>query len=209
MFFLGGSREFGRFLKARNSNGWPTVVQFRFFDRNWVNRTPVSYNSILPISIFLSKLLAIRWNSSPQNSPIPQIPLENWPIALIEWAMETDNYRIEKKTGFFNILTGFFSRGPWKMSPVVCMSYWSIFNRNLVGLADFAGSKSQRMANWPSFDKKNGNWENYAKRAAYLVQFTLFQKKKKKLGQLAIRWNFEPAKSANPTINRFLSKIDQ
>ena len=33
------------------------------------------------------------------------------------------------------------------------MSYWSIFERNLliVGLADFAGSKFQRMANWPSF----------------------------------------------------------
>ena len=31
--------------------------------------------------------------------------------------------------------------------------------------------------------------------------------KKSKLSQLAIRWNFEPAKSANPT--RFLSKIDQ
>ena len=31
--------------------------------------------------------------------------------------------------------------------------------------------------------------------------------KKSKLGQLSIRWNFEPAESANPT--RFLSKIDQ
>ena len=31
------------------------------------------------------------------------------------------------------------------------MSYWSIFERNLVGLAAF-GSKFQRMANWPSFD---------------------------------------------------------
>ena len=30
--------------------------------------------------------------------------------------------------------------------------YWSIFGRNLVGLAKFAGSKFQQMANWPSFD---------------------------------------------------------
>ena len=33
--------------------------------------------------------------------------------------------------------------------------------------------------------------------------------KKSKLGQLAIRLNLEPAKSANPTINRFFSRIDQ
>ena len=32
------------------------------------------------------------------------------------------------------------------------MSYWSIFEGNLVGLADFAGSQFQSMANWPSFD---------------------------------------------------------
>ena len=31
--------------------------------------------------------------------------------------------------------------------------------------------------------------------------------KKSKLGQLAIRWNFEPAKLANPTNNTFLSKL--
>ena len=33
------------------------------------------------------------------------------------------------------------------MSPAVSTSYWSIFERNLVGLVDFAGSKFQRMAN--------------------------------------------------------------
>ena len=37
------------------------------------------------------------------------------------------------------------------------------------------------------------------------MPFTLFRYKKSKLGQLAIRWNFEPAKSANPT--RLFSKI--
>ena len=32
------------------------------------------------------------------------------------------------------------------------MSYWSIFERNLMELADFACSKFQGMANWPTFD---------------------------------------------------------
>ena len=58
------------------------------------------------------------------------------------------------------------------------MSYWSTIERNLVGLADFAGSNS------------NG-------RSTGTVSII-----KSKLGQLAIRWNFEPEKSANHT--RFL-----
>ena len=53
-----------------------------------------------------------------------------------------------------------------------------------MGLADFAGANSN---GWPTGP--------------------VSIKKKSKLSQLAIRWNFEPAKSANPT--RFLSKIDQ
>ena len=57
----------------------------------------------------------------------------------------------ENKTGFFNTVAGFSSRGRQKTSPAPSMGYWSNF-RNLVGLAAFAGSKFQRMANWPSFD---------------------------------------------------------
>ena len=53
----------------------------------------------------------------------------------------------ENKTGFFNTLAGFFSRGRQKTSPTPSMSYWSIFERNLVGLANFVGSNSN---GWPT-----------------------------------------------------------
>ena len=83
------------------------------------------------------------------------------------------------------------------------MSYCSIFERNLVGLADSAGSNSN---GWPtgsgSIKKSKLGETGGLFRAIHPVSI-----KKSKLGQLAIRWNFEPAKSANPTT--FLSKIDQ
>ena len=87
------------------------------------------------------------------------------------------------------------------------MSHWSIFERNLMVLADFAGSNSNVWPTVPSFDQKIETgiiiYETGGRfRAIHLVSI-----KNSKLGQLAIRWNFEPAKSANPT--RFLSKIDQ
>ena len=52
----------------------------------------------------------------------------------------------ENDTGFFDTLAGFFSRERSKTSPAPSMSYWSILKRNLVGLADFAGSNSN---GWP------------------------------------------------------------
>ena len=45
-----------------------------------------------------------------------------------------------------------------KCPPTPSMSHWSIFERNLVGLADSAGSKFQRMDNWPSFDFLIETW---------------------------------------------------
>ena len=38
------------------------------------------------------------------------------------------------------------------MSLAISTSHWLLFERNLVLLAYFAGSASQRMANWLSFD---------------------------------------------------------
>ena len=38
------------------------------------------------------------------------------------------------------------------MSPSVSQSYWSIFERERVGWANFAGSKFQQIAHCPSFD---------------------------------------------------------
>ena len=63
-------------------------------------------------------------------------------------------YGIGIRNRVFHRFDRLFLPGTSKMSPAPSMSYWSIFERNLllVGLADFAGSKFQRMANWPSFD---------------------------------------------------------
>ena len=112
----------------------------------------------------------------------------------------------ENRTGFFNTLAGFFSRGRSKTSPTSSMSYWSIFERNLVGLADFAGSNSNGWPTGPVSIKKSKLGELYETgglfRAIHPVSI-----KKTKLGQLVIHWYFEPAKSTNPA--RFLSKIDQ
>ena len=82
----------------------------------------------------------------------------------------------ENNTGFFNTLAGFFSRGRKKTSLAPSMSYWSIFERNIVGLlADFARSEFQRMANWPSYDFFNRKWMNCTKQALRFVYFSQFR----------------------------------
>ena len=73
-----------------------------------------------------------------------------------------------------------FVRGREKMSLAPSLSYRLTFEGNLVALADFACSNSNGWATDPVSIKISN------------------------LGQLDIRWNFEPAKSANST--RFLSK---
>ena len=69
------------------------------------------------------------------------------------------------------------------MSPAVSMTYWSFFDRNLVGLVDFAGSKFQRMANWPSFDFFIETGRLFR---GIILPVSIFLSK---LGQLAVRWN--------------------
>ena len=54
----------------------------------------------------------------------------------------------------FSTLWQAFSPGDVQKRPLLPQSAIGQFSRTLVGLADFAGSKFQRMANWPSFDKK-------------------------------------------------------
>ena len=66
-----------------------------------------------------------------------------------------------------------------------------------MGLADSAGSKFRRMANWPSFV-----FFFYRNRVNCTKQAACFE-----TGPVGHPLEFEPAKSANPT--RFLSKIDQ
>ena len=140
---------------------------------------------------------------------------------------------IGKRNRFCQHLRRLFLPGTLKKLPAVSMSYWPILERNLVGLADLKGSKLHRMANWPSqietgpvghplnFEpaiSADRNWASWpsigisAKSAnstdsSRKLNNSSLGQLKSKLGQLAIRWNFEPEKSANPT--RFLSKIDQ
>ena len=83
------------------------------------------------------------------------------------------------------------------------MSYWSIFERNPAGFADFAGSKFQRMANWPGFDKKIEIGRILRNRSP--VNSPCFDTKIE-TGP-GHPFEFEPENAANPT--RFLSKIDQ
>ena len=92
------------------------------------------------------------------------------------------------------------------MSPAVSLRYWSIFERNLVGLADFAGSKFQRMTNWPRFDFLiETGWivRNRPPVSYHFPSFYFFIE----TGPAGHPLEFEPAKSATPI--RFLSKIDQ
>ena len=53
----------------------------------------------------------------------------------------------EAGTRQFKTFATFFSRGHQKMSPDIPTSQWSIFEKNLVVMTNFAGSKLQRMAN--------------------------------------------------------------
>ena len=55
-----------------------------------------------------------------------------------------------------------FLPGTLKKVPAVSVRYWywSFFERNLVGLADFAASNFQRMVHWPRFDLKS-NWGSW------------------------------------------------
>ena len=89
------------------------------------------------------------------------------------------------------------------MSPAVSTCYWSIFERNLAGLADFAGSKFQRMANWPNFHFLIETGRIARNRPPkFPPSFDFFLE----AGPVGRPLEFQPAKSANPT--RFLSKID-
>ena len=82
----------------------------------------------------------------------------------------------ENKTGFFNTLAGFFSRGRYKTSPAPSMSYWSIFERNLVGSTDFVGSKSNGWPTGPVSIKKSKLGELH-ETGGLFVEFTLFRSK--------------------------------
>ena len=116
---------------------------------------------------------------------------------------EADCYRSRKQKRIFQHFGRLFFPGTIKNIPAVSMSYWSIFERNLVGLADFAGSNSN---GWPTgpvstFDRNSVNCTrspvSYNSPSFDFLSET---------GPVGHPLKFEPAKSANPT--RFLSKLD-
>ena len=74
------------------------------------------------------------------------------------------------------------------------------FREESSGVRRFCRLEFQRMANWPSFDPKSILGElKYETGGLFRTTHPVFIKKSI-LGQLVIRWNFEPAKSANLTI---------
>ena len=102
------------------------------------------------------------------------------------------------------LLLGMLENAPCSLNEL--LSYWSIFERNLVGLADLQartptdGGLVQVRKPSPETARIVRNWRPVSGNSP-CFDF----EKKTKLGQLAIRWNFEPTKSANPP--RFLSKL--
>ena len=82
------------------------------------------------------------------------------PIKILRRMRRPTIMGAEIETGFFN--TQPFSPGDVKKVPAVSVRYWywSFFERNLVGLADFAASNFQRMVHWPRFDLKS-NWGSW------------------------------------------------
>ena len=83
---------------------------------------------------------------------------------------EADYYRIAIRNRIFQHF-GRLSSGLRKMlSLAVSMSYWSIFEGNLVGLVDFTGSKFQRMAQFRFFDRNWASWSSVGIRACKMGQ---------------------------------------
>ena len=79
-----------------------------------------------------------------------------------------------------------------------CFIFWNDNCRpNCV--ADFAGSKFQRMANWPSFDffsETEGELHETGRLFRIILRFDFLIE----TGPVGHPLEFEPAKSANPTI---------
>ena len=109
------------------------------------------------------------------------------------------------ETGFFQHLRRLFLQGTLKNVPGCLNELFVNFREESSGIGRFCRLEFN---GWPTGSvsiKKSKLGEIYETgglcRAIHPVSI-----EKTKLSQLAIRWNFEPAKSANPT--RFLSKID-
>ena len=145
-----------------------------------------------------------------------------------------------EKNRIFNTLlfVGLFLAGTLIFFPLLSewALYWLIFERKLVELAVFfAGSKFQRITNWPSFDfwSKQSELQESGRSFVYcsLWLFRFFLSKLNHSKTVGHPLEFEPAKKNRPIplyllenrliplyslrllrsiiINRFLSKIDQ
>ena len=107
----------------------------------------------------------------------------------------------ENKTRFFNTLA--------ESSPAPSLTYWSIFERNLliVGLADFEGSNSNGWPTGPVLIKQSKLGEIYEAGDLFRAIHPFSIEKSKLWASWPPVGTYERAKSANPT--RFLLKIDQ
>ena len=118
---------------------------------------------------------------------------------------EADNYRSRKQNRIFQGFGRLFLPGTLKNVPFSLIELLINFREESSGIG--RRLEFQWMANWPAFDKKvEAEIIILLRNRRPFRAIRPVSKKKSKLGQLAIRWNFEPAKSANPT--RFLSKMD-
>ena len=105
----------------------------------------------------------------------------------------------ENRAGFFKTLAGFFLPGTLKTSPAVSMSYWSFFWEESSGIGRFCRLEIHtdgQLARFRFFYRNRVNWTKQA--ACIILPVSIFLSK---LCQLATLWNFELAKSANPTID--------
>ena len=105
--------------------------------------------------------------------------------------LKADNYCSRNQNKIFQHFGRLFLAGTLKNVPFSVNELLVKFREESTGVGRFCRLEFERMANWPSFDflSKLGQ---LSRRPVSI--------KKSKLGQLAIRWNFEPAKSANPNI---------
>ena len=131
----------------------------------------------------------------------------NQPVS--EYERPANNYRSRKRNRIFQHFGRLFLLGTLKNVPCPLNELLVNFREESSGIRRFCRLEFQRMANWPSFDKRIETGKIIRHRRPLSCNSPCFDKKNRNWAscQLAIRWNFEPAKSANPT--RFLPKIDQ
>ena len=136
--------------------------------------------------------------------------------------LKVANCGIGIRSRIFQHLRRLFRPGTIKKIPCCIIELWVRFREESSAFGRFCRLEFQRMANWPSFCPESSrigrfcrlDFQRMGNRASFdflkigigrIVRNSFHPVsilKKSERGQLAIRWNFEPEKSANHT--RFL-----